>query len=140
MPEYASPKDVAQNNVFMPPSPTYEAKVLQELHLWQQEMLKDPSLLNRLSRSMQQKLNSYIPEKVHNAITATIKQMIRAVLFGAKHTTAKPAVHSSLEAREAAILERIEFYKKTRPPKGESRGPGAFCWGWLISRCCCGSS
>ncbi|MBA9076328.1 EcsC family protein [Rufibacter quisquiliarum] len=113
----------------MPPSPTYEAKVLQELHLWQQEMLKDPSLLNRLSRSMQQKLNSYIPEKVHSAITATIKQMIRAVLFGAKHTTAKPAVHSSLEAREAAILERIEFYKKTAAAEGGITGAGGFLLG-----------
>jgi hypothetical protein len=29
----------------------------------------------------------WIPEKVHNAITVTIKQMIRSVLFGAKHAT-----------------------------------------------------
>jgi hypothetical protein len=33
---------------------------------------------------MQTKFNSWIPEKVHRAITVTIKQMVRSILFGAK--------------------------------------------------------
>ena len=53
-------------------------------------MLKRPSFLNSLSKKIQKKINSWIPEKVHNAITAIIKQMIRTVLFGAMHTTTKP--------------------------------------------------
>ena len=65
----------------------YDESVSVELKAWQKKMLKRPSLLNSLSKKIQTKINSWIPEKVHNAITATIKQMIRGVLFGAKHTT-----------------------------------------------------
>ncbi|MGV3541027.1 MAG: EcsC family protein, partial [Rufibacter sp.] len=107
----------------------YETQILQELMLWQQEMQQDPSLLNKLSRSVQQKLNSYIPEKVHKAITATIKQMIRAVLFAAKLTTAKPLTHSSMELKEAVVLERIEFYKKTAAAEGGITGAGGILLG-----------
>jgi hypothetical protein len=65
----------------------YDESVSVELISWQKKMLKRPSLLNGLSKRIQTKINSWIPEKVHNAITVTIKQMIRSVLFGAKHTT-----------------------------------------------------
>ena len=65
----------------------YDESVSVELKAWQKKMLKRPSLLNSLSKKVQTKINSWIPEKVHNAITVTIKQMIRGVLFGAKHTT-----------------------------------------------------
>lgn len=112
----------------MPHSP-YELTALQELRAWQAEMQQDPSLLNKLSRKVQTKLNSYIPEKVHNAITATIKQVIKAVLFGAKHTTAKPLQHTSLELKEAVVRERIEFYKKTAAAEGGITGAGGFLLG-----------
>ncbi|WP_192820294.1 EcsC family protein [Rufibacter sp. LB8] len=107
----------------------YEETVLQELRVWQQEMQRSPSFLNNLSRRAQTKLNSYIPEKVHQAITATIKQMIKAVLFGAKHTTAKPLDHATLELKEAVVLERIDFYKKTAAAEGGLTGAGGFLLG-----------
>ena len=69
---------------------SYDILAQHELQAWQADMLRKPSLLNKLSKKMQTKINSWIPEKVHKAITATIKQMIRGVLFGAKHTTADP--------------------------------------------------
>ncbi|MFC6998946.1 EcsC family protein [Rufibacter roseus] len=111
------------------PQPTYQETILPELRTWQEEMLRDPSLLNKLSRKVQTKLNSYIPEKIHAAITATIKQMIRGVLFGAKYITAKPAQHSSLELTEAIARERIEFYKKTAAAEGGITGAGGFLLG-----------
>ena len=48
-------------------------------------MPKKPSLLNSLSKKIQTKINTWIPEKIHRAITVAIKQMLRAVLFGATH-------------------------------------------------------
>jgi hypothetical protein len=66
----------------------YEASAVIELRNWQKKMIRQPSTLGNLSRKMQQKLNSYIPEKVHKAITAAIKEMIKTALFGAKHLTA----------------------------------------------------
>ena len=86
---------------------TYEQKILPELKSWQKAMQKKPSLVNRLSKKLQVKVNSYIPEKVHQAITATIKQMIRAVLFGAELTTGKPIQNTSLEIIEARAEENI---------------------------------
>jgi len=55
----------------------YELHALQELKAWQKKMCRKPSLLNRLSKKMQTKLNSFIPDKVHKAVTVTIKQMVR---------------------------------------------------------------
>ena len=60
---------------------------MRDLKLWQRKMLRRPGYFNRLSKAMQDKMNSWIPEKVHKAITVTIKQMIRGVLFGARWTT-----------------------------------------------------
>ncbi|MFB9862850.1 EcsC family protein [Rufibacter immobilis] len=107
----------------------YEETMLLELREWQQQMLKDPSLVNHFTRGLQQKINRYIPEKVHQAVTATIKQMIRAVLFGAKHTTAKPNPGLTLEAREAAVRERIAFYRGTAAAEGGITGAGGILLG-----------
>ncbi len=63
---------------------SYDMLVFQELTTWQKKMLRSPSLLNKFSKKMQTKFNSWIPEKVHRAITVTIKQMVRSILFGAK--------------------------------------------------------
>jgi hypothetical protein len=68
----------------------YDPDVYKELTSWQKKMLRRPSILNNLSKKIQTKINNWIPEKVHKAITVTIKQMIRGVLFGAKHTTSVP--------------------------------------------------
>ena len=68
---------------------SYEEIAFSELKTWQRKMLQKPSLLNNLSKKIQIRINSWVPEKVHQAITATIKQMIRAALFGAKYTTSK---------------------------------------------------
>jgi hypothetical protein len=47
--------------------------MMQELQAWQRKMMRKPGIFNRLSKSAQDKINSWIPEKVHQAITATIK-------------------------------------------------------------------
>ena len=86
----------------------YQRQVLTELKAWQKQMLRRPSFLNMLSKKAQDKVNSWIPEKVHKAVTTTIKQMIRGVLFGAKYTTADPVRNLELEVREARIDERIK--------------------------------
>jgi hypothetical protein len=44
---------------------------LQELKVWQYKMLWKPSFFNNLSKKMQIKVNSWIPEKVHRAIAVS---------------------------------------------------------------------
>ena len=70
----------------------YKQQAIADLKAWQKQMVRRPSFFNKLSKRTQDKINSWIPEKVHNAVTNVIKQMIRGVLFGAKYTTADPFV------------------------------------------------
>lgn len=107
----------------------YENKIIPELHAWQKRMLRRPSLLNSLSKKVQAKINTWIPEKIHKGITAAIKQMIKGVLFGAKYTTAEPLTDVSLEARELAVQQRIEFYRTTAAVEGGITGAGGLLLG-----------
>lgn len=107
----------------------YEQQIQTELRKWQQQMQKRPTMLNKAAKRMQTKLNSFIPEKAHQAITVVIKKMVQAVLFGARHTTAKPVQHGSLELREARVLERINNYRKTAAVEGGITGAGGILLG-----------
>ncbi len=108
---------------------TYEREAQLQMKEWQRQMLKKPSLLNSLSKRMQTKINTWIPEKIHVAITTTIKQLIRGVLFGAKHTTAKPLLDTTLQEREIAIEKKIDNYKKTAAVEGGIAGAGGIILG-----------
>jgi hypothetical protein len=107
----------------------YQQKAVAELKAWQKQMLRKPSLLNKLSKNMQATINSWIPEKVHKAITATIKQMIRAVLFGAKYTTAKPLEDASFKTREELVRRKVDGYRKAAAVEGGITGAGGLLMG-----------
>ena len=107
----------------------YEQQVYFELTKWQHKMLRKPSYLNKLAKRVQTKLNTYIPEKIHKAITLAIKQMSRLVLLGAEYITDKQPVNGSLELKEAVIKERINFYKKTAAAEGGITGAGGILLG-----------
>jgi len=108
----------------------YQEQILDELKLWQKQMVKKPSLFNNISKKIQIKINTWIPEKVHKAITATIKQMIKGVLFGAKYTTQKALGETiSLEEKEMAVNKRIEFYRTTAAVEGGITGAGGILLG-----------
>jgi len=107
----------------------YQQHIRLELSAWQKEMLRKPSIFNWLSKKLQVKINTWIPEKIHKAITTTIKQMIRGVLFSATHTTAKPLLNKSLQEREAIVQQRIEFYRTTAAVEGGITGAGGILLG-----------
>jgi len=109
---------------------SYEDQAFVELQFWQLKMLKKPSFTDRLSRTVQTKINNLIPEKVHTVITATIENMIKAVLFGAKYTTGKsPDQISSLQFREAWAKKQIRLYQKTATLEGAVTGAGGILLG-----------
>jgi len=78
---------------------------------------------------MQTRVNNWIPEKVHKAITVVIKQMIRGVLFGARHTTAGPFLNASLQIREQLVLDKVNAYRKTAAIEGGITGAGGLLLG-----------
>ena len=107
----------------------YEDLISAEVKNWQKKMLRRPGLFNSLSKRIQTKINSWIPEKVHNAITVTIKQMIRGVLFGAKHTTTETLLNANLRDREDAVRKKIEKYRNTAAVEGGITGAGGILLG-----------
>lgn len=107
----------------------YEQAVRTELSRWQQAMQKPPSTFGRLSTSLQHRINRLIPNRIHTILTATIKQMTRAVLFGAEFLTRAPVEGQTLTQRDAAVAKRIEFYKKTSAAEGGVTGAGGFLLG-----------
>ena len=104
----------------------YEEQIIQELKDWRGKMVRKPSFTNKMAATVQGKINNVIPQKVHNAITVAIKNMVRAVLFGATYTTSKSLMNKPLEEREALVDEKIETYKKTGAAEGGITGAGGF--------------
>ncbi len=92
-------------------------------------MMKRPGFINSISKSMQRRINAIIPEKVHLAITAAMKQMIRGVLFGAKITTTSSTPFESFMAREMAVMQKIDIYRKTAALEGGVTGAGGILLG-----------
>jgi hypothetical protein len=107
----------------------YEKAVRAELTRWQVAMQKPPSAFERLSTSVQRRINNIIPDRIHALITGTIKQMTRAVLFGAEFLNRAPVEGQTLTQRDAAVARRIDFYRKTSAAEGGVTGAGGFLWG-----------
>ncbi|WP_276134932.1 EcsC family protein [Polluticoccus soli] len=107
----------------------YEQDAKNELRAWQREMQRKPSLTGRLAGKLQNKLNSYVPEKVHQVITTAFKHTIQTLLKGAGFISKQPLQNASLENRESKVEERIDFYKHTSAAEGALTGAGGFLWG-----------
>ena len=107
----------------------YEQLAHNELQGWQKKMKRKPSITDRFSKDLQVRMNKIIPEKVHKAITATIKQMVRGVLFGAAIALPKKIESSTLSAIEEQVRKKIDFYKKTAAAEGGVTGAGGILLG-----------
>lgn len=92
-------------------------------------MLRKPGYFNRFSKGIQDKINSWIPEKVHAGITVTLKQMIRGVLFGAGWTTRERRKGDDMEDCDRIVEEKIRFYQKTAATEGAITGAGGILLG-----------
>lgn len=107
----------------------YEQRIKIELEAWQHKMQSRPSMFDRMSKSVQSRINRIIPQKVHDAITVTIKQMVRGVLFGATYTVPGHQDFASLYDMEEAVLRRVDFYRKTAAAEGGITGAGGILLG-----------
>ncbi|WP_153658631.1 EcsC family protein [Chitinophaga sp. SYP-B3965] len=107
----------------------YEQRIKIEMETWQHKMQGRSSLMDRLSKSVQSRINRIIPQKVHDAITVTIKQMVRGVLFGSTYTVPSQPVFASLYDMEEAVLRRVDFYRKTAAAEGGITGAGGILLG-----------
>lgn len=107
----------------------YEDQALHELKEWQRKMIKEPSLLDVLSKGVQNKINNLIPERAHQVITVSIQKMVQSVLFGAKFITSKPLQEGTLELREMYVKQKIDSYRNTAVTEGAVTGAGGILLG-----------
>jgi uncharacterized protein (DUF697 family) len=107
-----------------------EQLIKAELLLWQQEMQKNPSITNRTVKGIQVRINNLIPEKVHQVFTKAIKEVTRAVLFGAGYTTSINHNIEDLINAEVKAKERIRFYSSSASAEGAITGFGGIIWGF----------
>jgi hypothetical protein len=116
----------------------HEQTALKELKAWKKEMQRKQPFLGVISRQLQTRINRAIPEKVHEAITAAIKQMTRAVFMGVEFIT-PPALESvTLQERETKVDSKIKLYSRTAAAEGAVTGAGGILLGladfplWLM--------
>ncbi|MGY0693419.1 EcsC family protein [Virgibacillus sp. FSP13] len=110
--------------------PEYEVKVYEEIHAWQRKILKQSNLFNRVSKKAQTKINGMIPEKVHRVITESIKNMVKATLFGSNLVQNKRLSEGkSLYDRDELLREKLSSYRKTAVVEGAGTGAGGIFLG-----------
>lgn len=109
----------------------YEQRALEELAHWQVKMQQKPSFFNEATRKTQTRINKIIPEKIHRAITETIKQLTKAVIIGTRFTTGNPRPVTSLEETEKKVKESITFYRTAAAAEGGVTGAGGILLGFV---------
>ncbi len=108
----------------------YEDEVAEELRRWKRRQLKRPSMTGRYAKKMQEKVNNFIPEKIHTIVTTAIKNMVHATLIGSEITTKQqiqPAL--SLKEREEIVQQLTRTYKRTAALEGAGTGAGGILLG-----------
>ncbi|MGJ7910263.1 EcsC family protein [Neobacillus sp. LXY-1] len=108
----------------------YELKVYDEVQEWKHKITRRSGMMNRLSKKAQGKINEWIPEKVHEVMTESIKGMVKATLFGSNVTTEKSQGQGlTLEQRDEGIRKKISAFQKTAMIEGAGTGAGGILLG-----------
>lgn len=106
----------------------YQKKIYAQTVHWINKNLLKHSLIDSLTSSVQNKINSYIPQKVHDGITATMREAIKGLLFGTKFIAPKPRIFPHIQYAENEILDKIKNHKLTAAAEGGLTGAGGFLW------------
>lgn len=108
----------------------YELKAYEEVLAWKQKLNKRSSLLIRASKKAQTKVNQLIPEKVHQLLTESIKNMVKATLAGSNYTTKKQqGTGLTLAEKDQQLLKKLSGYKRTAAAEGAGTGAGGILLG-----------
>lgn len=107
----------------------YEEGIRQEVKYWQMGLRKKPGVISGLPNYIQKKINSWLPEKYHQAITFIIEKMVKGIQFSTSFFNKELASNTPLQMRESLVRERIKFYKKTAAVEGAVTGAGGIIMG-----------
>ena len=103
----------------------YERTIKKELEEWHQKILKKPTAISSISKSVQGKIQNVIPEKIQNGITAAIKTMVETVLTATSmFTDTEVANNPALSESDFLIERKYKSYYKVAMAQGIGFGLG----------------
>ncbi|WP_440896181.1 EcsC family protein [Amphibacillus sp. Q70] len=108
----------------------YEQLILSDLEKWRKQLLKRSSLFSQMSKQTQTKLNKLIPQKAHDIITDSIKQMVKATLAGSNIITNKAQdVGKNLYEKDQLFYQKFKAAQQTAVIEGAGTGVGGILLG-----------
>lgn len=108
----------------------YTKEVEQQLHFWKHRITRKSGIISRTSKNVQNKINGLIPEKFHQVMTESIKNMVKATLVGSNMTTKKRLPFElSLYERDELLKEKLSTFRKTAVIEGAGTGAGGILLG-----------
>ena len=108
----------------------YTMKVERELYFWKHKIRKRSGVFSRTSKRAQTKINGLIPEKVHQVITESIKNMVKATHVGSDMTTKKRMRKElNLYEQDKLLKEKLASFKKVAGIEGAGTGAGGIFLG-----------
>lgn len=109
---------------------TYEEHLRGELIRWRKKMLKSPGLLEKGSKSLQTRVNNLTPRKLQEALTLTIKGLVKGVLFSLDYIPqGKAEANLELIERDRRALVLLKKYKRLAAAEGAGTGAGGIMLG-----------
>ena len=117
----------------------YRETVIAELEMWEDQLLKPPSLGAELTSNFQERVNRVIPDKIHSVVTAAIREMTRAVIIGSQFSTSRNTSYRSLRQADAGASRKVRFYSSSAAAEGAVTGFGGILLGLAdLALCRCG--
>jgi hypothetical protein len=107
----------------------YEENAYKELIKWKKEVSKNPNVIEKVSKNMQRKVNNIIPEKFHEIVTNSIKNLVKGVIVGSDYITKRNLFDKSLKESELKINEKLKLYKNSATIEGIVTGSGGIFLG-----------
>ncbi|MEW9700919.1 EcsC family protein [Paenibacillus sp. SI8] len=108
----------------------YEQQISRQLKRWTIKLHKTPGRIEKVSKSVQTKMNSLIPDKVHKTITGVVKGMVQTTLVGMDYMPKnEPLRGASLADSDIRAEELLSLYKKIAAAEGAGTGAGGILLG-----------
>lgn len=93
-------------------------------------MLKRPGLFEKGSKAIQSRVNELFPKKIQEALTKTIKGLVKGVLYGLDYIPkGKAEMNLELKERDRRALELLKKYKRYAAAEGAGTGAGGIMLG-----------
>ncbi len=109
---------------------SYEKTVYKDLKDWHHQMRKKPSVMNKVTKFAQTKVQQLIPAKAQEIITASVKTMAQTIMLGSGALVGnKETEKMSLAESDFLVEKAFTTYDKTAIVQGFGFGLGGILMG-----------